>query len=246
MKRNLQIAVLVVIGMITTAQVKGSELNLRSTDNSLIAVAIDNGALTLPATNVSVKYIPEGYHLFTVYRVFQMGHCGNGNNQLLFNQMVYMPKAVDMNAIVNQCGVFKIKAIVPHQVAVVCYNQGTNNFNNYNNNYNGYGNSGNYNSNNYTNNCLNANDFAALRATIQNQNFDDTRLTIAKQALQNRMLSANQVAELVSLFTFESNKLDFAKYAYQSTYDKDRYFIINNEFTFSSSIDDLNNYINRV
>lgn len=37
MKRNLQNAVLVVIGMITTAQVKGSELNLKSTDNSLIA-----------------------------------------------------------------------------------------------------------------------------------------------------------------------------------------------------------------
>ena len=246
MKRNLQIAVLVVIGMIATAQVKGSELNLKSTDNSLIAIAIDNGALTLPATQVLVKYIPEGYHLFTIYRMYQMGRCGNGNTQLLFNQMVYMPKAVDMNAIVNQCGVFKIKAIVPHQVTVVCYNQGNSNFNNYNNNYNGYGNGNNFNGNNYANNCLGVNDFAALRVAIQNQNFDDTRLTIAKQALQNRMLSANQVAELVSLFTFESNRLDFAKYAYQNTYDKDRYFIINNEFTFTSSIDDLNNYINRV
>lgn len=244
MKRNLQIAVLVVIGMIATAQVKGSELNLKSTDNSLIAVAIDHGALTLPSTKVSVKYIPEGYHLFTIYRVFQMGHCGNGNTQLLFNQMVYMPKAVDMNAIVNQCGTFQVMAIVPHKIAVGYNNQGYNN--NYNNNYNSYGGNGNFNGNNFSTNNLNGNDFAALRATLMSQSFDDTRLTIAKQALQNKMLSANQVAELVKLFTFESNKLDFAKYAYQSTYDKDRYFVINNEFTFSSSIDDLNNFINKV
>lgn len=60
-----------------------------------------------------------------------------------------MPKAVDMNAIVNQCGVFKIKAIVRHQAAVVCYNQGNNNFNNYNNNYNDYENNNNPNGNNY-------------------------------------------------------------------------------------------------
>ncbi len=243
MKRNLQIAVLVVIGMIATAQVKGSELNLKSTDNSLIAVAIDHGALTLPATKISVKYIPEGYHLFTIYRVFQMGHCGNGNTQLLFNQMVYMPKAVDMNAIVNQCGVFQVMAIVPHNIAVVYNNQG---YNNYNNGYIGNGNNANFNTNNYSNNNLNANDFAALRATLVNQNFDDTRLTIAKQALQNRMLSSNQVAELMRLFTFESSKLDFAKYAYKNTYDKERYFVINNEFTFSSSTDDLNNFINKV
>lgn len=44
--------------------------------------------------------------------------------------------------------------------------------------------------------------------------------------------------------TFEENKLTIAKYAYTKTADPNNYFQLNDAFTFESSIDELNAYIN--
>ena len=55
---------------------------------------------------------------------------------------------------------------------------------------------------------------------------------------------ATQVKELLMLFTFEESKLDIAKYAYNHTYDIGNYYKLNDAFTFESSTDELNKYIN--
>lgn len=235
MRKNALIAVLAVIGMITTAQVKGSELNLKMFDRSLITVSIDNGPFTAPASKVNFKQVPEGYRLITVYRIIQ-GYYNYGNTQqLLFNELVYVPHAVEMNAFINRYGEFKLNSIIPF------INNGYSNCN-YGVPVNPVNCGGGY--NNPKTFC--STDFDALLNTVRQQSFDQTRLTIAKQAIEDRMLNTNQVADLMRLFSFESTKLDFAKYAYQHTADRDRYYVINNEFSFSSSIDELVNYINHV
>lgn len=85
--------------------------------------------------------------------------------------------------------------------------------------------------------------FGQLRHTISVATFENTKLTIFKQALLHHYFTAAQVRELMCLFTFESYKLDVAKLAYPKTLDPQNYYLINNEFTFSSSVDDLNDYI---
>ncbi|HMY64841.1 MAG TPA: DUF4476 domain-containing protein, partial [Bacteroidia bacterium] len=87
-------------------------------------------------------------------------------------------------------------------------------------------------------------DFSDLKQSISSKSFEDSKMTIAKQVLRNNCLFTSQVKELMGLFTFEESKLDFAKYAYDFTYDIGNYFKVNDMFTFESSIDDLNNYIN--
>jgi len=44
-------------------------------------------------------------------------------------------------------------------------------------------------------------------------------------------------------FTFEDTKLQFAKFAYGRTFDIGNYFVVNNAFDFSSSVDELNAFI---
>ena len=44
---------------------------------------------------------------------------------------------------------------------------------------------------------------------------------------------------------FDSAKLEFAKLAYRNTIDRENFFMINNKFTFSSSVSELNNFIAR-
>lgn len=118
--------------------------------------------------------------------------------------------------------------------------------------YNGSTNNTNYNQNNNqqvnnTGGCaypMNEDSFRELTNSISKQSFEDAKLKIAKQAVSANCVSAGQVKKLMGSFTYEESKLDFAKYAYAYTYDKPNFFKINDAFTYSSSVDDLNNYLN--
>ena len=91
--------------------------------------------------------------------------------------------------------------------------------------------------------AMNPNDFAQLKQTIANASFEETRITIFKQALAYNYFSTSQVRELMDQFWFEGSKLEVAKLAYPKTVDQNNYYLVNNEFSFSSSVDDLGNYI---
>ncbi len=89
-------------------------------------------------------------------------------------------------------------------------------------------------------------DFQRAKHSIENADFSSDKQTIAKQIVSSNCLTAEQVKQIVSLFDFESGKLEFAKFAYTHTYDIGNYFIINDAFDFSSSIKELDEYINTV
>ena len=86
-------------------------------------------------------------------------------------------------------------------------------------------------------------DFSSLKQTIASKTFEDTRMTIAKSVLSDRCVITSQVKELCNLFTFEENKLEIAKFAYDHTYDIGNYFKVNDVFTFETSVEELNTYI---
>ncbi|HXB11315.1 MAG TPA: DUF4476 domain-containing protein [Bacteroidia bacterium] len=87
-------------------------------------------------------------------------------------------------------------------------------------------------------------DYEGAKRTIAAKDFETDKLTIAEQIASSNCLTEGQVKGILMLFTFENNKLDFAKFAYNHTYDKGNYYKINDAFTFSSSTDALNQYIN--
>lgn len=86
-------------------------------------------------------------------------------------------------------------------------------------------------------------EFSDLNATISSKTFEETKFTIAKQVLNDRCLFVSQVKQIIMQFTFEQTRLDFAKYAYDRTYDVGNYFKVNDTFTFESSTEELNEYI---
>ena len=90
---------------------------------------------------------------------------------------------------------------------------------------------------------LSAGEFNDMKETIRSKDFENTKLTISKQILKNNCMTASQVREIMGLFDFENTKLDFAKYAYDRTYDVGNYYKVNDAFEFESSVDDLNKYI---
>ena len=88
--------------------------------------------------------------------------------------------------------------------------------------------------------------FALTLNAIKKQSFDTERLKIAKNAvLQGNMLS-DEIAEITKLFSFESTRLEFAKYAYAYTVDKKNYVIVQDAFQFNSSTSELQDYITQM
>lgn len=85
--------------------------------------------------------------------------------------------------------------------------------------------------------------FALTISAINKQSFDTERLKIAKNAVAQGNMSSKEIAEITKLFSFESSRLEFAKYAYDYTTDRKNYVIVQEAFQFSSSVSELQDYI---
>jgi hypothetical protein len=78
---------------------------------------------------------------------------------------------------------------------------------------------------------MDQNAFGTALNTINGQSFEDNKLQLAKQVFASNCMTSSQVGQIMRLF------------AYGHTYDLGNYFQINNAFTFSSSVDELNDFI---
>lgn len=90
---------------------------------------------------------------------------------------------------------------------------------------------------------MSAEDFSILQQMVSNTSFEETRLALIKQAIGSRAVSTQQVLSLMNMMSFESTRLELAKWAYSKTIDRENYFIVNQGFSFSSSTSDLANFI---
>ncbi len=86
-------------------------------------------------------------------------------------------------------------------------------------------------------------DFSKAMGSISSKSFEDSKLSIAKQITRANCLASSQVKEIMELFSFEDTRLQFAKFAYDYTYDKGNYFIVNDAFNFESTIEELDSYL---
>lgn len=91
---------------------------------------------------------------------------------------------------------------------------------------------------------MNETDFADAQRSVSSKNFEDSKLTIAKQITGANCLTADQVKRMMRTFDFEASKLEYAKFAYGKTFDIGNYYKLNDAFEFESSIDELNEHIN--
>jgi hypothetical protein len=92
-------------------------------------------------------------------------------------------------------------------------------------------------------NAINSSGFNFMLQSIANQSFEQNKLQVAQQILQSNYLTSQQVFSILQVFNFESTKLSFAKSAFNRVIDPQNYFVVNNAFSFSSSVSELNNFL---
>ena len=82
-----------------------------------------------------------------------------------------------------------------------------------------------------------------LKKKIADKNTDTEKLEAIKESLKKEYLSTAQVCTVMEWFSFESAKVEFAKWAYPKTNDKANFGQVKNKLTYKSYIDDIDNFV---
>tara|TARA_B100000795_G_scaffold248036_1_gene214654 strand:- start:22820 stop:23377 length:558 start_codon:yes stop_codon:yes gene_type:complete len=80
--------------------------------------------------------------------------------------------------------------------------------------------------------------------SVNNQSFSDDKQRVSKQIIRSNCMTVDQLVEILNQFSFDDGKLETAKFAYDYIYDVENYFKVFNVFSFSSSGEELEEYIN--
>jgi len=101
-------------------------------------------------------------------------------------------------------------------------------------------------SSNTTKRChfpLSSFEFGKAKKSIENMNYDEGRLRMAKLTAEKSCLSVNQIKTVLGIFNFEETKLTFAKFAYDHTSNKRDYHQLVSAFIYESNKEALIKHI---
>lgn len=86
-------------------------------------------------------------------------------------------------------------------------------------------------------------DMEALEQKVKARITDTDKLRIIKTALTSRSYTTEQVRKIIKWLNFDSSKIDFAKWAYDGVSDRKNYWKLDDAFSFSSTKDELNDFL---
>ncbi|MEO0311484.1 MAG: hypothetical protein RIQ89_1141 [Bacteroidota bacterium] len=90
-------------------------------------------------------------------------------------------------------------------------------------------------------------DFQSMLQAIANRSFESTKIQMAHSVIAQNSFSTYQALELLSVFNFESSRLEIAKAIYARLVDPQNAYKLYDAFTFESSISEFEQYIyNRI
>lgn len=234
-----------------------STLHLRLQNNSSFILVLDGNEFGPMGTDHTIRNINPGAHSLHVYTDL-MGWGNQLVRTMISNEWINLSASSEVFALINYDGRFIIEKTI--------YGNNPGYVSNYYNQYT------NYSYNNHQTGCtcrecsghnspcntnymimsspgycapMDHSSFEMLKSSVANQWFDSTKETVIKQALMSNHITVAQLAELLELLSFENTKLSVAKFSYNKIVDQQNFFIVNDCFWFSSSIDELYAIIGR-
>jgi hypothetical protein len=86
-------------------------------------------------------------------------------------------------------------------------------------------------------------DVEGLVQFLKDKSFDDNKLPIIKDALSESWVQAADLARLIRTLSFESNRLDLAKFAYARVADRQNLYRVYDAFEYSSTAKEMQEFI---
>lgn len=240
MKVRNVLSLIPVLCLFLTALHAQTRLSITMVGNAAIRIVIDDRNYICQDNSFTIDDLAPGYHSVKLFLVKKERWTNPAYGQMVYNANLILRAQSYTDVVINRFG----KALVDEQPL------SRGDFYDNIDRGNGGRDWDNNNSNNYpvkntprSPQQMQDNAFAAAREAIRKESFDNSRMVVAQQIADNNYFTTAQVKELVKLFSFEERKLDFAKYAYSRTVDRNNYFMINEVFNFSKTKEELADYI---
>jgi len=90
---------------------------------------------------------------------------------------------------------------------------------------------------------VSADRFERMMERIADASFSDDKVNVAKQVLRTNCLVIEQLVDILEEVAFDEDQLDLAKFAYDHIYDLENYYEVYSVFAFSSSNDELDEFL---
>ncbi len=252
MKQTFTLLLATLLTISVSAFPPASKLTISSISQTPLRVLVDGSRYKANNSHtLLLSDLQPGYHSVKIYQRMRnfkpvRGNT-NGGYRLVYSSSIFIRPNFHVDITVNRFG----KAFKDEQPMTGNYygnddDWSDDNWNNNNDwNDNGWDNDWDNNNNNNSNfnRAMTVQQFERFKTSLKSESFDETRMNIAKQVLSTNFVTTAQVKEVLGFFSFESNKLDMAKYAYKNTIDKNEYYTVGDVFSFSSNKDELMEYI---
>ena len=251
--------ILILMFIAGPAAIAQSLLKVLLTDNTPINVSVDGRYFNKRGTSVTVGDLPPGRHTLLIY-VIQQDRRGRGHEEVIYRGKVntmeglvtifsYDPNSRATNFETQDMNTFTIPREVPQPSPVNDQNNA------------GYpAQTENNSANNNDNNAEPASPVASpvsaenlgtltdsktteLKTLVDAKKTDVEKMKVLQNALASEKITTNQVALFMDWFSFESSKVDFAKWAYTYTVDKENFISLENKLTYKNYEDDLDKFI---
>jgi hypothetical protein len=82
-------------------------------------------------------------------------------------------------------------------------------------------------------------EFANMKERIKQNSLEAGKLEAAKAMTRENILTAIQIADITRLLIFDNNRLDYAKFAFEFTYDRENYTVVSDALAFQKNREDL-------
>jgi hypothetical protein len=220
----------------------GARMSISTISNNMnLKIELDGQRIRLAGSNITLNNLSEGKHNFRVYRAKRIDRFSSRYDQdyeIIYATSVYLNRAYQVDITINGSGKVNMDTYrIDSESEYYFDDHRENDFRNDADRNCGNGNDL------YYRNVMNAGEFRQVTDQIRKEWFDANRMISVKTIMDKNNFTTRQVKELMYLLTFESNKLELAKYAYRKTIDKENYWQLNDVFTFSSSKEELARFI---
>ncbi|HEX8545798.1 MAG TPA: DUF4476 domain-containing protein [Cytophagaceae bacterium] len=209
-----------------------SQLDLRMFDDGQFTLVIDNQPYNTPSNRFFLKNLLPGNHFLQVTRT--LSHSGPFNNYgspYFYSGLISVPYNVKIQAFIDSYRVLNVISIVPFGCGddPLDYNVPL------------ASNSDNIFDRKFI--LQDSTSYKELMNYVQSQGSSRVRLVALKRAIIPNKIASIQVAELMKLLDFDSERLEFARFAYYFTADRYNYFRVRDSFIFSSTANELSNHL---
>ncbi|HXS37513.1 MAG TPA: DUF4476 domain-containing protein [Flavipsychrobacter sp.] len=240
--KKLFLLIIMVLGAVPELFAQGL-VRVSLSDNSPVMIAVDGRYYKKHGRSVTVGDLPEGKHRIKIYAYSSSGRRGGGNADLVYEGKIHVEDGVLLDCVADvQSGDITISKGDPNTYAYNTAPPPPPPVNSTGNDV--YSNGNNSQPANYPG-TISQSEVNRLQKKVNDKLTDTDKLKLMKSSLNTKSLSTEQVSVMMTWLNFEASKVDFAKFAYGQTVDPQNYSSLENSFSYNSSKQELENYIQK-